>query len=412
MGKDDIAYSAHVNPTSYSTAGLQKTDFLSYLSFVRATQCPFTSFKRCYVKWVDEDFDAEAFADAFERGYQRLEQAQRSLEACGFTLRQPEGWGYFQGGPSSTRHRSGPSTLGGDGHTSTDTKVMQSSEDATFFFRFTFISTPHEKGFVTHYRPKHPPLSIELESVFRYLGLDVFGQCPEFDFESCHFRTLRFEQRGEGFFDSNTEYAHRCFNAHATQFSLGIENLLAANAAVEEVGLSFLPISKPSERLVTEIAKQIVRATPAPSVGRTRTMDAALPNNFDVAISFAGTERPFAKDLADRLQQAGVTVFYDDYYPEHLWGKNLTAYFDEIYRKRANYCIVFVSREYRDRKWTNHEFRSAQARALEAKGQEYILPIKVDDTDLDGLPSNVGYVGVDMGIDRIASMLLAKLGRN
>jgi hypothetical protein len=48
--------------------------------------------------------------------------------------------------------------------------------------------------------------------------------------------------------------------------------------------------------------------------------DAALPSNFEVAISFAGTERELAEKLAQILQGAGVTVFYDNFYPEHLWG--------------------------------------------------------------------------------------------
>ena len=38
------------------------------------------------------------------------------------------------------------------------------------------------------------------------------------------------------------------------------------------------------------------------------------------------------------------------------------------------------SREVKE--WTNHELRSAQARALQEKGNDYILPIRVDETDL------------------------------
>ena len=38
-----------------------------------------------------------------------------------------------------------------------------------------------------------------------------------------------------------------------------------------------------------------------------------------------------------------------------------------------------------------------------------MLPVKVDDTQLDGLPSNVGYVDVAIGIERIAEMLISKL---
>jgi hypothetical protein len=141
----------------------------------------------------------------------------------------------------------------------------------------------------------------------------------------------------------------------------------------------------------------------------TMAFDAALPSNFDVAISFAGTERELAEKLAEILRAAGITVFYDNFYPEHLWGKNLTTFLDEIYRKRAKFCVVFVSEEYKGCEWTIHELRSAQAKALEQKGEEYILPVKVDDTELDGLPPNVGYVGISLGIEKIAELLIKKL---
>jgi hypothetical protein len=70
--------------------------------------------------------------------------------------------------------------------------------------------------------------------------------------------------------------------------------------------------------------------------------------------------------------------------------------------------VIFVSKEYKDRQWTSHELRSAQAKASELKGQEYILPVKVDDTELEGLPRNVGYVSISLGIDKIADMLIKK----
>ena len=44
---------------------------------------------------------------------------------------------------------------------------------------------------------------------------------------------------------------------------------------------------------------------------------------FDVAISFAGTERNYAEQLATIVKNAGFSVFYDEFYPEYLWGKNL-----------------------------------------------------------------------------------------
>lgn len=71
--------------------------------------------------------------------------------------------------------------------------------------------------------------------------------------------------------------------------------------------------------------------------------------------------------------------------------------------------MIFVSKEYQNRIWTNHEIRSAQARALNEKGGEYILPIKVDDTELDGLLSTIGYLQISIGIDEIAARLIKKM---
>jgi hypothetical protein len=200
---------------------------------------------------------------------------------------------------------------------------------------------------MTHYRPRHPPLSSEVRSVFRYLGLKEFHQCPEFDFETCHYRTLQLLETDNPF-DGNVEFAHQSFGAHAARFSSAVEALLAANAAAERVGLTFLPIGRPAERLRDDIVQQIRLPTNTKQESKpTMAFDAALPSNFDVAISFAGTERELAEKLAEILRAAGIAVFYDNFYPEHLWGKNLTAFLDEIYRKRAKFCVVFVSQNTR-----------------------------------------------------------------
>jgi len=134
-----------------------------------------------------------------------------------------------------------------------------------------------------------------------------------------------------------------------------------------------------------------------------------LPEKFDVAISFAGTERELAEHLADLVRNEGYKVFYDAYYEEQLWGKDLPVFFDEIYRKRSSYCVIFISQEYRDRMWTNHERKSAQARALKERGNEYILPVRVDDTELPGLQPTIGHIDISKGLEFIASALIKKL---
>jgi hypothetical protein len=416
-GKDDKGYSLHVNPTSFSTAGLQTTDFLAYLGFQRNDRCSFTSFQRCYSKWVLEDFNIEEFATAFNAGFEHLDRAQQSLQACGFILPQPEGWGFYSGQDGSRSTWRGPAGISGDGHTGQKVESMKATEDERFLFHFTFLDDGRDKAFVTHYRPKHLPLSSELNGVFKILGLQEFSNCPQFDFEPCFFHTLKFVSRGNNIWDSNVELAHGAFDAHATRFSPGIESLLAANAAVESVGMTFLPITKPAERMRTDIenkvsrpSKPVLAIAPRPAPNRPAPAADHIPDSFDVAISFAGTERQYALRLAEILRNAGYAVFYDDFYPEQLWGKNLTIFFDEIFRKKARFCVMFVSAEYQKRKWTSHEARSAQARALEEKGNEYILPIRVDGTELEGLLPTIGYVPIESGVEKIGDMLIKKLG--
>jgi hypothetical protein len=251
-----------------------------------------------------------------------------------------------------------------------------------------------------------------LQGVVTYLGLQQFNSCPEFDFEPCFFRSVRFESRGDSAFDSNVEFAHRAFDSHAAQFSPAIQKLLSANAEIEQVGFPFLIKGNPIDRLGIDIEHKTTRPPEQPKVASNatpKTATTAAPESFDVAISFAGTERPYAKQLAELARNAGFSVFYDEFFPEFLWGKNLYVTFDEIFRKRARYCVIFVSKEYQNRVWTNHEIRSAQARALNEKGREYILPIKVDDTELDGLLPTISYLPLETSIDKIGTILIKKM---
>jgi len=81
-----------------------------------------------------------------------------------------------------------------------------------------------------------------------------------------------------------------------------------------------------------------------------------------------------------------------------------------VFWKESRFCVTFVSKEYATRMWTIHELRSAQDRAIKERGKEYILPIRVDDTDLDGLPDSVGYLSLkEHDIEMVAGILVKKL---
>ena len=132
--------------------------------------------------------------------------------------------------------------------------------------------------------------------------------------------------------------------------------------------------------------------------------------DYDVCLSFAGEQRSFVEEVACALKSKGVRVFFDDYETPELWGKDLYAHLDEVYQHLARYCILFASADYAAKVCTNHERRSAQARALKAKS-EYILPARFDDTPIPGLPDTVHYIDLRRVTPvQLADLAATKLG--
>lgn len=112
---------------------------------------------------------------------------------------------------------------------------------------------------------------------------------------------------------------------------------------------------------------------------------------YDVALSFAGEDRAHAEALAHALISRRISVFYDENEKAQLWGKDLYTELTDLYQNRAQYCVMFVSRHYAQKRWTQHERRAAQARAFQ-EDSEYILPIYLDDTTIPGLLPTIGHL--------------------
>ena len=132
---------------------------------------------------------------------------------------------------------------------------------------------------------------------------------------------------------------------------------------------------------------------------------------YDVGLSFAGEQREYVEEVAGHLKSRGIPVFYDDYERETLWGKDLYAHLSEIYQHLCRYCIIFISADYAEKVWTNHERQNAQARAFREK-QEYILPARFDDTRIPGLLDTVGYIDLSQTApSQLCDMVESKLGK-
>ena len=130
---------------------------------------------------------------------------------------------------------------------------------------------------------------------------------------------------------------------------------------------------------------------------------------YDVALSFAGEDREHAEALRNLLIAGGYNPFYDEDELASLWGKNLYDYLSSVYKDRARYCVMFLSKHYERKLWTNHERQLAQARAFK-ENREYILPVRLDDTEIPGIPPTVGYLDLRLiTIEEVYEALVMKL---
>jgi hypothetical protein len=61
---------------------------------------------------------------------------------------------------------------------------------------------------------------------------------------------------------------------------------------------------------------------------------------FDVALSFAGEDRVYAGDIAERFRSHDVRVFYDEYEQAMLWGKDLYEHLDYVYQRAGRFTRI------------------------------------------------------------------------
>jgi hypothetical protein len=129
---------------------------------------------------------------------------------------------------------------------------------------------------------------------------------------------------------------------------------------------------------------------------------------FDFSISFAGTDRGIAEELAKKLAVKGLAVFYDVSFRSRLLGKRLGKEFQYIFGKGTRFFVPLVSRHYVERKWPQFEWGVA-LREAERRASDFILPIRLDDALLYGLPEDVGYLDLrECTIDEAVEILYQK----
>lgn len=384
-GKHDISHGLHARVT-IGAVGL----LLNHLGFQKKP-CQFTGDGQCFCKALDPAVTLDAFFAAFEKALASFRQAEQAL-------------GQFL---DPTARRIPP---GFDGHRGTSTKFLKSLDEGAFRFLLSWIEAPQGKGWVRHVLVREAPPFDADHLLVDVLNFEAFDSCPDFDFEPCYWT---FSPQA-GLDPVAAQMIHAAFDRLPQTFPAALAALAAVEEAMQPVGMAFPRALVPTLKKLAKIAGVVAAAAPhSPSAGPARPAPVPVGFKYDVALSFAGSDRPQAEALATTLKKAGLEVFYDKDHPEKLWGEDMTVALDRVYGKESRYFVAFVSSEYATRDWPRHELKSARARAVKERGA-YILPIQVErGVELEGVPGTTGYLSrEEYSLDQIADVLLRKLGRS
>ena len=140
-------------------------------------------------------------------------------------------------------------------------------------------------------------------------------------------------------------------------------------------------------------------------------MAAANDYEYDVALSYAEEDLAYSTDLANALNRRNVKVFFDKHEKSTLWGKNLYTYLCDLYQNKAHYCLMLLSQHYASKLWPNHQREAAQARAFQ-ENEEYILPVRLDETEIPGILQTASYLSwPPETAETIADAIVEKLSK-
>jgi hypothetical protein len=127
-----------------------------------------------------------------------------------------------------------------------------------------------------------------------------------------------------------------------------------------------------------------------------------FPSRYDVALSFAGTERHLAEAIFNNLEARELEVFYDKNEQHRILAQDVEDYLRPIYQSDAQFVVVLLSREYPKRIWT--KFESEQFKQRFKKGG--VIPIWFSDASPGVFDESgrVGGISFDVGNDQAAQV--------
>lgn len=138
----------------------------------------------------------------------------------------------------------------------------------------------------------------------------------------------------------------------------------------------------------------------------TAVVEESMSNNdvdykFDLAISFASDQEARVDCFFRKFEAAGLRVFYAPELQRRglLLGKDLTQELKRAFQSESRWCVMFASEEYIRKNWAGFERQIIVESFIQRGNRDYVLPIKFDDVQIDGLPDSLGHMSPADGDD-------------
>jgi len=109
------------------------------------------------------------------------------------------------------------------------------------------------------------------------------------------------------------------------------------------------------------------------------------PKEFEIAISFAGENRPLAQYVAVGLQNIDISVFLDEHYEANYLGKAWSKEFERIFVDDSRYVVCILDINHKNKIWPTFERECFKKRL----GSEEVIPVFLDDTIFVGIPDDI-----------------------
>lgn len=116
-----------------------------------------------------------------------------------------------------------------------------------------------------------------------------------------------------------------------------------------------------------------------------------ISHKIDVALTYASEQREYVEAVDKYLKNMGIKSWFLPFEKVELWGEDLISYLQRIYRDDATLCVMFISKEYVSKAWPAAERSNALQRQV-LENNQYILPVRFDDTPVPGLNETIYYL--------------------